>query len=344
MNNYEIDNMIEQIEEYEAQNRIETLKVNLGTSDGDVIFSKEISSLNPEGKVEIQLDRWIKGYYNKIINQIEYEIGFPIRYILTESTVKQSYYSKVCSVKDLENDLLVNEIIDKSMKLLNKNELSSEDFLGMKGYGEIIHCTDENGKRDSKLTNIEVCKNRYKSYLQEPEKYILEKKYKELNKNDEETIIKELNIDISTPMGNSKKLIVKSFCNQYIEEKYFMYRGYSFPTIDALVIYDDSKVDSLEDIIQKLDIRPKYIDDLDDRCVLQFCPNERFHFKTWVDYLKLLIDFVEYLETINIDGVEFSFYEFWDDINECIEIHGDCKTLSDIKFTKELFSWQGECL
>ena len=46
----------------------------------------------------------------------------------------------------------------------------------------------------------------------------------------------------------------------------------------------------------------------------------------------------------NIDGVEFSFYEFWDDINECIEIHGDCKTLSDIKFTKELFSWQGECL
>ena len=163
MNNYEIDNMIEQIEEYEAQNRIETLKVNLGTSDGDVIFSKEISSLNPEGKVEIQLDRWIKGYYNKIINQIEYEIGFPIRYILTESTVKQSYYSKVCSVKDLDNDLLVNEIIDKSMKLLNKNELSSEDFLGMKGYGEIIHCTDENGKRDSKLTNIEVCKNRYKS-------------------------------------------------------------------------------------------------------------------------------------------------------------------------------------
>ncbi len=44
MNNYEIDNMIEQIEEYEAQNRIETLKVNLGTSDGDVRFSKEISS------------------------------------------------------------------------------------------------------------------------------------------------------------------------------------------------------------------------------------------------------------------------------------------------------------
>ena len=30
--------------------------------------------------------------------------------------------------------------------------------------------------------------------------------------------------------------------------------------------------------------------------------------------------------------------------DECIEIHGDCKTLSDIKFTKELFSWQGECL
>ena len=60
MNNYEIDNMIEQIEEYEAQNRIETLKVNLGTSDGDVIFSKEISSLNPEGKVEIQLDRWTR--------------------------------------------------------------------------------------------------------------------------------------------------------------------------------------------------------------------------------------------------------------------------------------------
>ena len=75
MNNYEIDNMIEQIEEYEAQNRIETLKVNLGTSDGDIIFSKKTSILFQEGKVEIQLDRWIQGRYNKIKNQLEQEMA-----------------------------------------------------------------------------------------------------------------------------------------------------------------------------------------------------------------------------------------------------------------------------
>ena len=51
-------------------------------------------------------------------------------------------------------------------------------------------------------------------------------------------------------------------------------------------------------------------------------------------YLKLLISFVEYLETISIDGVKVSFREFWDDSPEFIQIDKDAKVLENVKFTK----------
>lgn len=76
--------------------------------------------------------------------------------------------------------------------------------------------------------------------------------------------------------------------------------------------------------------------------IMQFCPNEKFHFKSWVDYLKLLISFVEYLETISIDGVKVSFRAFWDDSPEFIQIDKDAKVLENVKFTKENFNFNGK--
>ncbi|EAA0009771.1 TPA: hypothetical protein ACMVTQ_001497 [Clostridioides difficile] len=344
MNNYEVDKMIEQIEEYKDQNRIETLKVNLGASSSDVIFSKEISMLLQEGKVEIQLDLWIQGRYNNIKNELEYKVSFPMKYLSSKTVIAGSFYDKIYSSKELESDPLINEIVDKTMKLLNKNELNIDDFSDMRGTAEVIHCKDEYGDKHSKLVNIDVYKKTYKSYSESIKKKSLEKKYSELDESDIEAIIKELDIDTNTPMGESKKSIVNSFCNQYIWEEYFMYRGYSFASLEAYVVCDYSKVDNIDDVIKELDIKPKFIECPPYRYILKFCPNERFHFKTWVDYLKLLIDFVDYLERIDIEGADFSFNEFWNDSCDYIEIKGHCKVMSDIKFTKELFNWQGKCL
>ena len=331
---------LRRIENIYKQNSIEKLNINLDACGSNIIFSKKTSTLFQEGQVEIQLDLWIQGRYNKIKNQLEYKVSFPMKYLSSETVIAGSFYNKIYSSKELEGDPLINEIVDKTMKLLNKKELDLSDFNGVRATAEVIHCKDEYGNKYSKLINIDVYKNEYKSYSEPIKKNVLEKKYSELDENDEDEIIRELNININSPMGDSKKLIVNSFCKRYICEEYFMYRGYSFPSIDAHVVLDDSKIDDIYDVINKLDIKPKYFECTFDSYILQFCPNEKFHFKSWVDYLKLLIDFVNYLETISIDGADFVFYEFWNDTPDYIEIYGDCKILSDIRFSKELFSYE----
>ncbi len=120
-----------------------------------------------------------------------------------------------------------------------------------------------------------------------------------------------------------------------------MYRGYSFAYIEADVEYDYSKIDTIDDVIEILDIKPKYVEYPLDYYIIQFCPNERFHFKNWVEYLKLLISFVDYLETISIEGVDIRFREFWHDTPEFIEIDKEAKVLENIKFDKENFSFKG---
>lgn len=329
---------------YVKDNTVENIKINLETTGNKVIFSKVKDVLPPEGRVKLQLDSWIQGRLNKIINQVEYEVGFPMTYLSDESLIGTTCYSKTCKSKELQEILEINEIITKSMELLNKDTLVDEDFNGMRGYGQIVHCVDDHGRRYFRLINIELYKEEYKRYPELPEKNVLEKKYNELTESDEEKIIKALNLDINTPMGDSKKLIVNSFCNNYIKEEYFMYRGYSFCSIDADVTYDTSKVDQIEDVIELLDIKPKCVEVPPGMYIMKFCPKERFHFKSWIEYLKLLISFVEYLETIHIDGVDISFREFWHDSPDFIEIDIKADTLEDIEFNKERFDFNGKTI
>ena len=344
VNSKEIEYLTEwtkKYEEYKNSNTIEHVKVNLEASGNKVIISKEKDVLNPEGRVQIQLDSWIQGRFNKITNTIEYKISFPMTYLSGESIIGTTHYNKECNSKELEMDSEINEIITKAMSLLNKDVLVAEDFWGLRGYGYVMHCTDEHGRIYSKLVNIELYRNGCRIYSENSKKSVLQKRYNELTENDEEEIIKELNIDIKTSMGASKKSIVNSFCNKYIKEEYFMYRGYSFAYIEANVEYDYSKINTIDDVIEMLDIKPKYVECPLDYYIMQFCPNERFHFKSWVEYLKLLINFVDYLETISIDGVDISFREFWYDTPEFIEIDKEAKVLENIKFDKENFSFNG---
>lgn len=320
------------IEDNEKEDITEYLKVNMGVNSNSVIFYREKTKLNPEGKVEFKLEHWINAYYYREDSK-EYRISFPITYIQNGESVGYDQYTREYSKAELENDITTNEIIDRAMELLKKDTLVIEDFSDIKGYGEIVHCIDERGKKYSKLANIELYNKHNKRSI--------EKLYNELDETDEEKIIQQLGINLDTPMGEIKREIVNNFCNKHIWEEYFMYRGYCFSSLDADVWLDYSKVDDMDDVIEKLEIRPNYIECPGDYYIMKFYPKERFHIKSWVDYLKLLISFVEHLETINIDGVDINFTEFWYGTPEFVEIDKDTKVLEDIKFTKEEFGFNG---
>ena len=151
--------ILRRIEEIHKQNSIEKLNINLDACGSNIIFSKKTSTLFQEGKVEIQLDLWIQGRYNKIKNQLEYNVSFPMKYLSSETVIAGAFYDKIYSSKELESDLLINEIVDKTMKLLNKKELDLSDFNGVRATAEVIHCKDEHGNKYSKLINIDVYKN-----------------------------------------------------------------------------------------------------------------------------------------------------------------------------------------
>lgn len=56
---------LRRIEKIYKQNSIEKLDINLDACGSNIIFSKNKYIIS-RGKVEIQLDRWIQGRYNKI--------------------------------------------------------------------------------------------------------------------------------------------------------------------------------------------------------------------------------------------------------------------------------------
>lgn len=167
--------VLRRIGEIHKQNSIEKLNINLDACGSNIIFSKKTSTLFQEGQVEIQLDLWIQGRYNKIKNQLEYKVSFPMKYLSSETVIAGSFYNKIYSSKELEGDPLINEIVDKTMKLLNKKELDLSDFNGVRATAEVIHCKDEYGNKYSKLINIDVYKNEYKSYSEPIKKNVLEK-------------------------------------------------------------------------------------------------------------------------------------------------------------------------
>nr|WP_288524749.1 hypothetical protein [uncultured Romboutsia sp.] len=156
-----------------------------------------------------------------------------------------------------------------------------------------------------------------------------------------EKIIEELEIDTTTSLGKNKINIVRLFSENKINFEFFMYRGYNFESIDAQVYVDSSKdmVRAINELIEVMSIKPKFIDYMGEMAVIKFIPNERFYFRRWVDYLLLLISFIEYLESISIEGIhlEFDFSPFENE--EFIKVNNDLEVRENVKFTKDLFSY-----
>ena len=339
----EILGWLKRREEYAKENTSERTNINLSTNIRDVVISTNKEVLKPEGRVELQLDMWLQGNINNFINEQEFIVSFPMTYLDDNGICGITHYYKCYGSKEINKVKLVNEIIDQAKILLNKEYLTIKDFDGVRGYGDIIHGIDENGNKYWDLTNIEIYKPQrvtVYTYSDKENKKTTDKEFFELTIDDTDKIINELKIDINTSQGEAKQDIVRMFCKNNIALECFMYRGYNFSTLDAYVYIDKDKLD-IQDRIDILDIKPKYIEYPPESYIIKFAPNKRFYFERWIDYMMLLISFIEYIESINIEGViiKFDFSPF--ENNEFVQVNNDLEVRQNVKFTKELFSYSG---
>ncbi len=64
-------------------------------------------------------------------------------YLENNGIYKMTYYHKHYSSSEINKSKLVNEIIEQTKALLNKENLTIDDFYGVNGYAEIVHYLDE---------------------------------------------------------------------------------------------------------------------------------------------------------------------------------------------------------
>ena len=107
-------------EEYTRENTIEEVNINLATNGSDVIITTNKNILKPQGRVKIELDMWLKGWLNKYTKEQEFKVEFPMIYLENNGIYKMTYYHKHYSSSEINKSKLVNEIIEQTKALLNK--------------------------------------------------------------------------------------------------------------------------------------------------------------------------------------------------------------------------------
>lgn len=333
-------------EDYSNKNVVEELKFNVHANKRDINISTVKRVLIPEGEVAINFTKCLEANLNDITKEYEIKLSLPLTYMIGDCIYGTFYHRQSFDMKEIRRVKLVNEIVDKAKDLLNKEVISTNDFYGIEGKGDIIHYINKNDKKDWKLINLELFKKHEKNLeLNKHTKStrIIDKDYFELSADDVDSIIKELDINVDTPKGSTKREVVNMFCRHYVNPKSFMYIGYTFEGFEILVTIDASKKDiiSIDDVVDTMSIKPtNYWCEYGDSYAVFFEPKMKFHIDGWVDYLKLIISFVDYLEMINkIEGVNIELSPAWFDNLECnyIEISKDLEVRKDIRFTQELF-------
>lgn len=161
-----------------------------------------------------------------------------------------------------------------------------------------------------------------------------EKEVEKLTVEDLENI---LNIDKSSFYYREKLNVIQEFKNKQVREDHFENKGKSLFKLSAKVRFErillESEKKEVLDIIFNLPIRPSYIWDNDDNFELYFFPKMQFHFNSWLDYLKLIIDFINYIEQVDI--LRLSYLDSLNDDPEYID--ESAPILSNIKFDKNTF-------
>lgn len=336
-NNMSIDNI----------KREKDVKVMIATEDNSPVFLIKEKYLYREGRVKFRLAQQFGDHvcsFIRTIGENKYEIYLSMDYL--DLRMGEFVYSKYTEMHDrlsLQNNYFVKEITRQVSKILGKEILTNADFLNLECEAEIITDASNDGVQYSKFTKLKVYKvdknKKKKKKHYSLNKNTLDKSYTELDESDILELEKLLNLDSKTSMYKYKIHEIEMFCKNIEPIEKFLYRGKTFMRLSAyLKGYRNKSSDEIHeyimDKIKYFDIKPACIFIAEGDCCLEYMPKNHFHFRHWYDYLKLKISFIEFIESINIDGVELD-YEL--DNDEIREIDENLPVLSNIEFSKELF-------
>ena len=153
----------------------------------------------------------------------------------------------------------------------------------------------------------------------------------------EQEFINSLNLNKKSPYYKKRLEIIKSFYNDEVRRDHYEELGMTFYKISARMDINKyknkhKKEDIIEDILA-LPIKPSSIWIDGNELTLEFRPKEYFHFKSYIDYLKLVLSFIDFIEEYK----EFKLYYDGDFDDDPELISKGSMILSDVKFSKDIF-------
>ena len=153
----------------------------------------------------------------------------------------------------------------------------------------------------------------------------------------EQEFIKSLNLNKKSPYYKKRLEIIKSFYNDEVRRDHYEELGMTFYKISARMDINKyknkhKKEDIIEDILA-LPIKPSSIWIDGNKLTLEFRPKEYFHFKSYIDYLKLVLSFIDFIEEYK----EFKLCYDGDFDDDPELISKGSMILSDVKFSKDIF-------
>ena len=153
----------------------------------------------------------------------------------------------------------------------------------------------------------------------------------------EQEFIKSLNLNKKSLYYKKRLEIIKSFYNDEVRRDHYEELGMTFYKISARMDINKyknkhKKEDIIEDILS-LPIKPSSIWIDGNELTLEFRPKEYFHFKSYIDYLKLVLSFIDFIEEYK----EFKLCYDGDFDDDPELISKGSMILSDVKFSKDIF-------
>ncbi|WP_281538192.1 hypothetical protein [Romboutsia timonensis] len=153
----------------------------------------------------------------------------------------------------------------------------------------------------------------------------------------EQEFIKSLNLNKKSLYYKKRLEIIKSFYNDEVRRDHYEELGMTFYKISARMDINKyknkhKKEDIIEDILA-LPIKPSSIWIDGNELTLEFRPKEYFHFKSYIDYLKLVLSFIDFIEEYK----EFKLCYDGDFDDDPELISKGSMILSDVKFSKDIF-------
>jgi len=153
----------------------------------------------------------------------------------------------------------------------------------------------------------------------------------------ESQFIESLNLNKKSSYYKKRLEVIGSFYNDEVRRDHYEELGMTFYKISARMDINNyknkhKKEDIIEDILA-LPIKPSSIWIDGNEITLEFRPKEYFHFKSYIDYLKLVLSFIDFIEEYK----EFKLYYDGDFYDDPEIINKDSVIRSGVKFSKDIF-------